>query len=150
MGKIIFPTEMAQCHLYMNDNLRSVNNTVFITFILYIQATLNKVLLGTIFVCSCTKNLFFFFFLINCIQYIWFLLLFGSYQEKHFEPHFLSSPTKIEQRKANRILVTVLSHMFYNIMHASVSQSKGMWYVSFHLTRVHSRWKFYFVKFSNI
>ena len=62
MGKIIFPTEMAQCHLYMNDNLRSVNNTVFITFILYIQATLNKVLLGTIFLCSCTKNLFFFFF----------------------------------------------------------------------------------------
>ena len=62
MGKIIFPTEMAQCHMYMNDNLRSVNNTVFITFILYIQATLNKVLLGTIFLCSCTKNLFFFFF----------------------------------------------------------------------------------------
>jgi len=60
MRKIIFPTKMAQCHLYMNDNLRSVNETVFITFILYIQATPNKVLLGTFFLCSCTKNLFFF------------------------------------------------------------------------------------------
>ena len=96
MGKIIFPTEMAQCHLYMNDNLRSVNNTVFITFILYIQATLNKVLLGTIFLCSCTKNLFFFFFfLINCIQYIWFLLLFGSYQvRKSISSHIFYHPLR--------------------------------------------------------